>query len=32
MNNYILYTHAIWVDEITGVMMSIKNINKNLTF
>ena len=27
--NYILYTRAIWVDEITGVMISLKKINKN---
>ena len=23
------HSHAVWVDEITGVMMSIKKINKN---
>ena len=23
-------SHAIWVDEITGVMISIKKVNKNL--
>ena len=26
---YMLYTHGVWVNEITGIMISIKKINKN---
>ena len=25
-------SHAIWVDEITGIMISIKKINKKILF